>query len=195
MTEPRTVKKWVDVHGRLVNEESGGLPVLELKEHEDVKWIGDDFDISSVEQKSVQTLENDYSIQITNVSDGIKISAKSHVGVMQFDKFILNVKPKFVKFKNFGRLLDFANHIPSEQFDDEVRFDEKFDHPIEPVIGSFLGSVEKLIRQGIYKSYVGHQDDVSFLRGKLIMKNQILNDVKFNMKFNCEFDEFTSKTN
>ena len=193
MTEPRTVKRWVDVHGKIVDEESGGLPVLELKEHEEnVKWIGDDFDISSVEQKSVQTLENDYGIEITNVSDGIKISAKNHVGVMQFDKFILDVKPKFVKFKNFGRLLDFANNIPSEQFDDEVRFDEKFDHPIEPVIGSFLGSVEKLIRQGIYKSYVEHQDDVSFLRGKLIMKNQILNDVKFNMKFNCEFDEFTS---
>ena len=189
----RTVDRWVDDHGRIVDEESGGLPVLELKEHEEnVKWVGNDFAISPDEQKSIDTLENVYGIQITNVFDGIRISANEYVGVIQFEKFILNVKPKFIKFKNFGRLLDFANHIPPEQFDDEVRFDEKFDHPIEHVIGSFLVSVEKLIQHGIYKSYVEHQDDVSFLRGKLIMKNQILNDIKFNMKFNCEFDEFTS---
>jgi 5-methylcytosine-specific restriction endonuclease McrBC regulatory subunit McrC len=181
MTE-RTVTQWV-----------GNLPVLELKEHEDVKWVGDNYDISSAEEKSVQTLKKDYDIQITNVSDGIKISAgKDGVGVMQFEKFILNVKPKFVKFKNFGRLLDVTNNIPPEQSDDEIQFEGKFDHPIEFVIGSFLRSVEKLIQYGIYKSYVEHQDNISFLRGKLIMKNQILNDVKFNMKFNCEFDEFTS---
>ena len=189
----RTVDRWVDDHGRIVDEESGGLPVLELKEHEkNVKWAGNDFAISPDEQKSIDTLENVYGIQITNVFDGIRISANEYVGVIQFEKFILKVKPKFVEFKNFGRLLDFANNIPSEQFDDEIQFEGKFDHPIELVIGSFLGSVEKLIQHGIYKSYVEHQDDVSFLKGKLIMKNQILNDVKFNMKFNCEFDEFTS---
>ena len=143
----RTVDRWVDDHGRIVDEESGGLPVLELKEHEkNVKWAGNDFAISPDEQKSIDTLENVYGIQITNVFDGIRISANEYVGVIQFEKFILNVKPKFIKFKNFGRLLDFANHIPPEQFDDEVRFDEKFDHPIEHVIGSFLVSVEKLIQ-------------------------------------------------
>ena len=56
----RTVNRWVDDHGKIVHEESGGLPVLELKEHEEnVKWIGNDFDISPDEQKSVQTLEED----------------------------------------------------------------------------------------------------------------------------------------
>ena len=49
----RTVDRWVDDHGRIVDEESGGLPVLELKEHErNVKWAGNDFAISPDEQKS-----------------------------------------------------------------------------------------------------------------------------------------------
>ena len=60
------------------------------------------------------------------------------------------------------------------------------------MIRSFLGTTQKLIHNGLYKSYVEHQEDVSFLKGKLVMKQQILNDLKFNMKFNCEFDEFTS---
>ncbi len=60
------------------------------------------------------------------------------------------------------------------------------------MIRSFLGTTQKLIQNGLYRSYVERQEDVSFLRGKLVMKQQILNDLKFNMKFNCEFDEFTS---
>jgi 5-methylcytosine-specific restriction enzyme subunit McrC len=173
-------------------ETDEGKPILEIKEYEKKYWLDDRLEILPYEEKLVDRLEDEFKIQINEKSDGIKISAEGHVGVIEFENFILNVGPKFVKFENFGRLIDFANDIKDEQFTDEIRFQGQIDHPIEFVIRSFLGTTQKLIHYGLYKSYVEHQEDVSFLRGKLVMKQQILNDLKFNMKFNCEFDEFTS---
>jgi 5-methylcytosine-specific restriction enzyme subunit McrC len=169
-----------------------GKPILEIKEYEKKYWVADRLEILPQEQKIADRLEDEFKIQIDVKPDGIKISAEGHVGVIEFENFILNVGPKFVKFDNFGRLIDFANNIKDEQFTDEIRFEGQIKHPIEFVIRSFLSTTQKLIHNGLYKSYVEHQEDVSFLKGKLVMKQQILNDLKFNMKFNCEFDEFTS---
>ena len=180
--KPKLVSKW----------DERGTPILELKENMDEEWIGSDFHISPSEEKLVDDLEK-YGIRINVKSDSIRITTKGHVGIKQFEKFILNVTSKFVTFdKSFGKLMDFTYDVRHKEFEESIEFQEQHNHPIEPVIRTFASSVEKLIKNGIYKSYVQNQDDLSFLRGKLIMKQQILNDVRFNMKFNCEFDEFTS---
>jgi len=182
MIQKLQVNKWTD-------EEK---PILEITEYKKKYWVNERLKILPYEEKLVDRLEEEFKIQINDKSDGIKISTEGYVGVIEFENFILNVGPKFVKFKNFGRLIDFSNDIKDEQFTDEIRFEGQIGHPIEFVIRSFLGTTQKLIHNGLYRSYVEHQEDVSFLRGKLVMKQQILNDLKFNMKFNCEFDEFTS---
>lgn len=169
-----------------------GKPILEIKEYQTNYWVEERLKILSYEEKLVNKLEEEFKIQINEKPDGIRISAEGHVGVIEFENFILNVGPKFVKFENFGRLINFSNDIHDEQFTDEIRFQGQIEHPIEFVIRSFLRTTQKLIHNGLYRSYVEHQEDVSFLRGKLVMKQQVLNDLKFNMKFNCEFDEFTS---
>ena len=169
-----------------------GKPILEIKEYQTNYWVEEKLKILSHEEKLVNKLEDEFKIQINEKPDGIRISAEGHVGVIEFENFILNVGPKFVTFENFGRLIDFSNDIRDEQFPDEIRFQGQIEHPIEFVIRSFLVTTQKLIHNGLYRSYVEHQEDVSFLRGKLVMKQQVLNDLKFNMKFNCEFDEFTS---
>ena len=181
--EPMKISKW----------DERGTPILELKENMDAKWIGYHFHISPSEKKLIDRLEQKVGIRIYVQSDSIRISTAGYVGVQQFEKFTLNVKPKFDTFeRSFGKLMDFTNDVEHKEFEESIEFQEQHNHPIEPVILTFASSVEKLIKNGIYKSYVQNQDDLSFLRGKLVMKQQILNDVRFNMKFNCEFDEFTS---
>ena len=181
--ETKCVSKW----------DERGTPILELKENMDATWFGRHFHISDSEKKLVERLEQKVGIRIQVQSDSIRISTAGYVGVQQFENFILNVKPKFDTFeRSFGKLMDFTNDVKHKEFEESIEFQEQHNHPIEPVILTFASSVEKLIKNGIYKSYVQNQDDLSFLRGKLIMKQQILNDVRFNMKFNCEFDEFTS---
>jgi 5-methylcytosine-specific restriction enzyme subunit McrC len=60
------------------------------------------------------------------------------------------------------------------------------------VIAGFINRCEKIIRQGLYKSYQTQTDDLRYLRGKLIMSQQIKNDLKKKLAFNCEFDELVT---
>jgi len=154
--------------------------------------LGEECKILPKENKIVDSLEEEFGIQIISNSDKIRIRTKNDVGVIEFENFILRVHAKFVEFKNFGKLIDFTNNLKDQQFDDDIKFEGDYNEPMEIIIKNFLETTQKLIHHGLYRSYVEHQEDVSFLRGKLIMKQQILNDLKFNMKFNCEFDEFTS---
>ena len=183
MKKIQTIEKKIDDTGK---------PILELLEHEDVEWLGEEFKILSKEEKIVDKLEEEFGIQIISDPDKIRIRTENDVGVIEFENFVLRVKPKFVKFENFGKLIDFTNKLKDQSFDNEIKFEGVYKEPIQIIINNFLETTQKLIHNGLYRSYVEHQEDVSFLRGKLVMKQQILNDLKFNMKFNCEFDEFTS---
>jgi len=170
-----------------------GKPILQLKEHDTIDFIGEELVILEDEQKICEKLEKDYKTSVLHTTNPNRIRISPHwfVGAMEFDKFILNISPKFVEFENLGRLIDFVYDVESE-FDDEIRFQSEIDQPIEFVIRSFLGICQKLIKRGLHRSYELQHENVSFLKGKLIMKQQIQNDLKFNMKFNCEFDEFTA---
>jgi len=60
----------------------------------------------------------------------------------------------------------------------------------EIIISSFLNQCRNLMRQGLYKSYVIHQEtNMPCLRGKLLLFQQLQNDSRMNAKFACEFDE------
>ena len=82
-----------------------GKPILEIKEYQTNYWLGEKLEILSNEEKLVNKLEDEFKIQINEKPDGIRISSEGHVGVIEFENFILNVGPKFVKFENFGRLI------------------------------------------------------------------------------------------
>ena len=83
-----------------------GKPILELKENEKKYWVAEGLKILPYEEKLVDRLEDEFKIQINEKSDGIKISADWYVGVIEFENFILNVGPKFVKFVNL-RIIQF----------------------------------------------------------------------------------------
>lgn len=56
----------------------------------------------------------------------------------------------------------------------------------------FSYGVGKLIRQGFYRSYITSEDELSVLKGKVLISNTINNASLIKKKIYCEFDEFTS---
>jgi len=184
--------KTIQISQEEIKRTEEGKPILSLKEYDKIHFVGEELKILEDEEKTIEDLEEKYKIQVIEKKDGIRIDADWYVGVIEFQNFILNVGPKFVEFENLGRMIDFAYDIEVDQFQDEIRFNEGIDQPIEFIISAFVGTCQRIIHKGLYRSYINHQDDIPFLKGKLILKQQILNDLKFNMKFNCEYDEFTS---
>ena len=70
MNDLRTVEEKTDT----------GKPILELKEHDDFHWMGNEFTILPKEDKLVERLEEEFSIRIISKRDRIRISAKDDVG-------------------------------------------------------------------------------------------------------------------
>ena len=74
---------------------------------------------------------------------------------------------------------------------ENIRF-QKGDGPLDWLIMAFTQLCQRLIKRGLYKKYVADTYNVPYLKGKLLIKQQIQNTMKFNMKFSCEYDEFTA---
>ena len=152
-----------------------------------------------LEEKDIELqeqLENDSNLIIEEFPDGLRVKASSEAGIAQFSDFSISVKPRFVSPENLAGLLDFAYGFDEKMglSDNEVQFDaaKEDNFLIAILIISFINHCEKIIRQGLYKSYQTETDDLRYLRGKLIMSQQIKNDLKKKLAFNCEFDELVT---
>mgnify|MGYP004002684959 FL=1 len=142
-------------------------------------------------------LKNDLNgiLTIKELRSGIEISPTSHIGTVEFSEFIVKVSPKYsMKPKNINILLDYIldvkppikiNFVESSI---NVEKEEKI-LLVDVVINSLVQQCELLLKRGLLKTYVVHEENVSFLRGKLLIKEQIQNNMKKNTKFGCQFDE------
>ena len=168
---------------KIVNEK----PVLSIEEHSTILFAEEQKDklvLEESDDKQIEYLERK-NVTVDDVPKGIKISTGFYVGAIEFNRFILNVLPKFTNFDNLGRMMAFC-YIEKVDFPDfeEIRFLESVNHPMEFLMIAFERLCQKLIRRGLYRSYVTNNDDVSYMKGKLMLKQQILNIMKINMKFN-----------
>jgi len=168
-----------------------GKPPLILREHQTIEFLGENLQILEEDQDLGQFLV-DKKIDIIETKRGIRISTGPYIGSAEFSNFILIVNPKFTKLKNIGKFVDYAYDIKDKDIlDYEIKFNEKENQPMELIIQLFTNQCKKLLQKGLVKSYQIHQETVPFLKGKLLLQQQIKNQSKFNLQFACEFDEFT----
>ena len=169
-----------------------GTPPLSIREHETIEFLGENLEILD-DEKELEEFLKDKEISIIETKKGIQISAGRYIGSVEFSHFILTINPKFTELKNIGKLIDYAYDLKDEDIlDYEIKFNEKEDNPMELIIQIFTNQCKKLLQKGLAKSYQVHQETVPFLRGKLLLQQQIKNQSKFDLQFACEFDEFTA---
>lgn len=124
-------------------------------------------------------------------SNELQFTTQSHVGVAKFSNFTLAITPKFSEIGKLVELIDYVYDLDLEIFtDSEIEFKGEQNILSEIIISTFVKKCQNLVRQGLFKSYISQQDNVSFLRGRLLLSQQILNQAKTKLQFACEFDEF-----
>ena len=138
--------------------------------------------------KLAKHLEDEKILVISELNNGISVQSNSHVGTAQFSNFRIDVLPK-IQIKSLARLIQYAYDLNIVIPESETKFDETKNTLIEIVIASFVAQTQKILRQGLARAYVTHQDSISHLRGKLLLKQQFLHVAKKNVRFACEFDE------
>lgn len=175
--------------------EINGKRVLELKEYSPTtEFLIGKTEFTENEEKLIEFLKTK-EIEIHSSLKGIVISTKQFVGSAEFKEFIVEVNPKFTEIKNLPLLIDYAHEISDKDFiETEVKFESHRNYPAEILISILVSQCQKLIRLGLSKSYVIVDSNLPYLRGRLMLAQQIQNDTKLNLKFACEYDEFSADT-
>jgi 5-methylcytosine-specific restriction endonuclease McrBC regulatory subunit McrC len=180
----------VNIDDILTNKE--GKFIFELKEYNEIEFlIGKIDEFSKNDLKLADFLKK--KVKIIQTQKGVYIHADSYVGSAEFEKFIMHIRPKFSEINKLPLLIDYAYELEDKDIvETELQFTSEYNLPLESLIRTLVSQCKKLIKTGLAKSYVSIQENVPFLRGKLLLTQQIQNDVSMNLKFGCEYDEYSS---
>ncbi len=87
------------------------------------------------------------------------------------------------------RMLGYLKNSPFKQNDHALMADASIPL-IEVFIGYFLDQVNKLVKRGIRSDYVSTQNNIGFMKGKLLVANQVRQNLINQHKFYVEYDEY-----
>lgn len=138
--------------------------------------------------------------------NGKYLQAKSYVGTIQTTSgFILEILPKIVS-KNvednkekeienskevFMKLLHLLYKLPNYKNIDSANFERIKDLEIfEIFIFMFLEEVGVIIKKGIKSDYVGQEDNLFYLKGKLLINEQIKRNSIHKERFYVQYDDY-----
>jgi len=148
--------------------------------------------ITETDKENVRRLKKEAEINIGyNEDKKLTISTWGYIGTVEFSNFILRVIPSFRTITKIGRLYDFAYKQNPMQLSGTVEVTDEYNHPLEELVRSFVNECKKILAVGLYKSYQTIDESIPTLKGKLLLKQQMINQSRFNLKFHCEYDEFT----
>ena len=183
-----------------LKDDTDGL-ILTLEEHQSVEIIPDDDREFWNEQQDKGSREylQKHKISINQSRDGWQVDVGTDVGIHQLSNFTIIVNPKFSNIESLGRLIQYASGLGDEDIHDHrVKFAKARNQGLEIFIYILTLLTKKILRQGLYRTYLSVQEDIPYLRGKLLLlptentSGQLLNDARFNLQFSCEHDEYSA---
>lgn len=98
-------------------------------------------------------------------------------------------KKSNIPIKNLFYMLCYAWNILDIKDDINVEKDE-FTDAYDLLARIFTYGIEKLIKNGFHRSYVGVCEDLSTIRGKINLTQTIKNGNLFDKRIYCEYDEY-----
>jgi len=131
--------------------------------------------------------------------NGKYLQAKSYVGTIQTTSgFILEILPKTSKETDiekskqvFMKLLHLLYKLPNYKNIDSANFERIKDLEIfEIFIFMFLEEVGIIIKKGIKSDYVEQEDNLFYLKGKLLINEQIKRNTVHKERFYVQYDEY-----
>ncbi|MCT7433523.1 McrC family protein [Aliarcobacter cryaerophilus] len=131
--------------------------------------------------------------------NGKYLQAKSYIGTIQTTSgFILEILPKTVKDNDiekskqiFMKLLHLLYKLPNYKNIDSTNFERIKNLEIfEIFIFMFLEEVGIIIKKGIKSDYVGFEDNLFYLKGKLLINEQIKRNSIHKERFYVQYDDY-----
>jgi len=120
-----------------------------------------------------------------------KLRATSWVGTIKIpNSYSVIIKPKIGNL-NFFKMLVYSENLADLSFFDLVRATEGKDL-VDFMARLFLETVKDVIQDGIYKSYIPKIEEISTVKGRLLLVQNIRTPRITHEKFWCEYDDLSS---
>jgi 5-methylcytosine-specific restriction enzyme subunit McrC len=167
------------------------LPTFELGEWES-RLIEDEI-LTPADQRLRQELEagEEGRLLVDELRRGVRITARSWVGVVRFERFEVRVVPKLAG-DNLGLLamIEFATGLDALRRASSARTLQAEGAGLMDLLALLLAEAsEAILRGGILGDYVEREEDLPVLRGRLLGDLQVLRRFGQVDRLVCRFDE------
>lgn len=165
--------------------------IKERMTEEDIRYLKS---LQSQRSGQKSTEEDDGCLVFNEWTLGIR--ALGWVGVIELKNYQITIRPRFNKdFKYFIKMLQVAEGLPNLQENSMVESDKlpKLMHDfLELLAQLYLSELGKMMRIGVYKSYVTEEDNLNILRGRPDFYKNLKHNYALPPKIYCSYDELTT---
>ena len=124
------------------------------------------------------------------------IRALGWVGVIELKNYQITIRPRFNKdFKYFINMLQVAEGLPYLQensFVESAKLPKLMHNFLELLTQLYLGELGRVMRTGVYKSYITEEDNLNVLRGRPDFHKNLKHNYALPPKIYCYYDELTT---
>lgn len=131
-------------------------------------------------------------IDIIEIGNGkYRIKATQYIGNIILPQHIIIIDPK-IKDLNFSYMLSYVYDLDPFRKEDFEYLREKEKTIFEQIIRNLLNRVEKLCKRGISKSYYENEENLPYVKGKILLKENLASNSLLQHRIFCRFSEFGS---
>ena len=169
-----------------MNDCSGEPGLLRLKEYNSCQT----HQVNEVQRQALDKYFGKFLKISPTWQPGIcEIKTQQYVGTIILDDLHIIIQPK-VPIDNLFYMLTYAYDLP--QFRQEVASLDFSEDLFEFIVAIFVKQVEELIRSGIYRSYLDLEENQAFLRGRLMLGEQLHQNAVQVHRFYQRINEYTA---
>ena len=169
------------------------MKLFELVEEEDCKIGSADVEESCILQlhrNHKEKIRIDFPSPITDHSYILR--SKGHIGYIPVsDDYLFRIHPK-VPIGNIFRMLEYAYNLKSFQFLQGGSNIDSIEDLFEYLVSILAKRVLDRARQGLYRDYLRKQDDLKYIRGKVMLLQAGRAIAKGSTRIECEYQEHTA---
>ena len=170
---------------------SAPVPTFEVAEWQ--TRLLDGQSLSDADQRLKQDLEagEEGRLLVDELRTGVRVTARSWVGVVRFERFEVRVVPKLAG-DNLGlvEMIEFATGLGALRRSASTRTLQAEGAGLLDLIALLLAeATEAILRGGLLADYVEREDDLPVVRGRLLADQQVLRRFGRVDRLVCRFDE------
>lgn len=179
----------------MVNSSEYLLPIYQMEEWSTIE-LPSNIAFSKDDHALVRKLrdEDNWKIVIDELKTGIRLRCRSWVGVIRFRDFEVRIVPKLPgSVGNIIRMLAYSLELKNIRILDSQHDAMNENRSLlEIIVLMLVDECEKLVRKGLLKDYVEHEDILPYLRGRLLIDKQVLSRFGRLDSLECRYDERTA---